>query len=153
LIALKIKQGKIFACKKSDTTCEEFPVTISWLRPVNGFGKEISVIGEKNEIEIVEHLDKLDCESRKIAEIELTNKYLITHIKKIIKTSVHIGNRYFDALTDRGKCSFIVKNPFVCIRQVASDGLFIKDVIGNLFVINSISELDHQSREELKKVL
>lgn len=156
LITLKVKQGKVFAYRKSDAaqiSHDELPVTLTWLRPVNGVGKEVSVMGDDHEIAVIENLEQLDQESRKIAESELENNYLISHIRQVLKTSVHIGNRYFDVVTDCGKSSFVVKNPFVCIRHVDVDGLFIRDVVGNLFVIDSISQLDERSKNELNRVL
>jgi hypothetical protein len=167
MYTLKRKNGKIVAklimeqsrdiipndtlLKKTDSA--EIPVTIAWLRPISGVGKEITLIGEQNELEIIENLEMLDSESRKIAEEELETNYIIPHIKKILKTQVHLGNRYFDVCTDRGCCSFIVKNPFVCIREYGNDGLFIRDTVGNLFVIESIDALDEKSKKELENVL
>jgi hypothetical protein len=130
----------------------EIPVTISWLRPISGIGKEISILGEQNELEIIDNLEMLDRASRKIAEEELEINYLVPHIQKIKKTQVHLGNRYFEVCTDRGDCSFIVKNPFVCIREYGNDGLFIRDTVGNLFVIDSVKALDEKSKIELENV-
>ena len=167
MFTLKRKNGKIvaqYATEQSrdniqndtsvkETDRAEIPVTIAWLRPISGVGKEITLIGEQNELEIVDNLEMLDCASRKIAEEELEINYIIPHIKKIIKTQVHLGNRYFDVCTDRGCCSFIVKNPFVCIREFGNGGLFIRDTVGNLFVIESVNDLDEKSRTELENVL
>jgi hypothetical protein len=164
---LKRKNGKIVAqyaieqtrdnilidTPVKETDSPEIPVTIAWLRPISGVGKEITLIGEQNELEIIDNLEMLDFASRKIAEEELETNYLILHIKKIIKTQVHLGNRYFDVCTDRGCSSFIVKNPFVCIREFGNDGLFIRDTVGNLFVIESVETLDEKSRTELENVL
>lgn len=167
MYTLKRKNGKIVAqfvtvqshdLVSNDTLLNvpdraEIPVTIAWLRPISGVGKEFTLIGEHNELEIIENLEMLDSSSRKIAEEELETNYIIPRIKKILKTQVHLGNRYFDVSTDRGSCSFIVKNPFVCIREYGNDGLFIRDTVGNLFVIESVEALDEKSKTELENVL
>jgi hypothetical protein len=131
---------------------EEIPVTISWLRPISGIGKEISLVGDQNELGIIDSLEMLDSASRKIAEEELQTSYMVPRIQKIRKTQVHLGNRYFEVCTDRGRCSFIVKNPFICIREFGKDGLFIRDTVGNLFIIESVNALDEKSRIELENV-
>jgi hypothetical protein len=41
----------------------------------------------------------------------------------------------------------------VCIREYGNDGLFIRDTVGNLFVIESIDALDEKSKKELENVL
>lgn len=166
MIKLQRKNGRILAklteieLKKKDTINNlvnsehnEIPVSIAWLRPITGIGKEITLIGEKNELCIIESLDELDSSSRKIAEEELDQNYFVSHIERIIKTSVHLGNRYFDVMTDKGKCDFVVKNPFVCIRNYGVDGLHIRDTAGNLFVIKSLEILDEKSKIELEKVI
>lgn len=166
MITLKRKNGRILAqltgmeLKKSNainnsvnSEHNEIPVSIAWLRPITGKGKEITLIGEQNEICVIELLDELDSNSRIIAEEELDHNYFVSHIERIIKTSVHLGNRYFNVMTDKGKCDFVVKNPFVSIRKYGVDGLHIRDTVGNLFVIESLKILDEKSKIELEKVI
>lgn len=158
MVKLERKNGRLFALTNRNVQHEESeiqpcPVTIAWLRPISGYGKEITLIGENNEFQIIENLNSLDSDSRKIAEEELENNYLIFHIKEICKTMVHLGNRYFEVITDKGKCSFIVKNPFVSIREYGENGLFIRDNVGNLYIIDSVSDIDERSKKELEKVI
>ena len=131
---------------------KDSPVTVVWLRPATGVGKEISLLIEDRESVILESLHELDESSRCIAEEELEKNYIIPRIFKITRTDVHLGNRYFEAETDRGKSRFVVKNPFVNIRETVGDGVMIRDVVGNLFTIRSLSELDAGSLRELEKV-
>lgn len=132
---------------------DEMPVTIVWLRPASGIGKEISLLGEHTEFMVLDGLHVLDEHSRRIAEEELERNYLIPKISKIVRTDVHLGNRYFEAETNKGRIQFVVKNPFVNIRATGEDGALIRDVVGNQFCIVSMAKLDEKSQREFEKVV
>ncbi len=131
---------------------DDIPVSIVWLRPTTGWGKEVSLIGVHNEVVILDCIDQLDSDSRCIAEEELEKNYFYIDILRLIRTDVNLGNRYFEVETDRGKSRFVVKNPYVDIRPTGNDGVIIRDVVGNRFRIKSLSELDNWSRREFEKV-
>jgi hypothetical protein len=148
-VSLYRKSDQVFAkCEGREDT----PVKLVWVRPVSGRGKEISLLAEKEEVGMLENLDSLDPESRRIAEEELATFYFVPEILRILKTEAHFGNRYWEVETDRGIRGFAMKNPYVNIKWVGDDEILIHDVIGNMFHISSYSKLDAHSRAEFEKV-
>ncbi len=140
---------QIFAGSSSK---KALPVKVRWTRPVTGKGKEISFINNGKEYLIIDGLHDLDPLSRAIAEDELEKSYFLPRINTILRTEVFQGNRYFDVITDRGKCRFVIKNPFTSIRKISEQGLLIRDVVGNQFIIEDLRVLDDKSRGELEKI-
>lgn len=151
LTAVKLKRegDQVFAI---DTDGKQFSVNIVWLRPATGIGKEISLLTEDNSSIVIDNIDSLDKLSRKIARDELEKNYIIPRIKRIVRTQIYLGNRYFEVETDRGDYRFVVKNPYTTIRESA-DGILIRDVMGNLYSIANISQLDKRSQHELDRIL
>lgn len=127
------------------------PVKIRWTRPVSGKGEEISFISNDQEYLIIEGLHALDPLSRAIVEEELEKSYYLPKINEIVSTEVFQGNRYFEVQTDKGRCRFTIKNPFTSIRKMAQ-GVLIRDVVGNQYIIEDMEGLDEKSRRELEKV-
>ncbi len=127
------------------------PVKVRWTRPVSGKGKEISFISNDQEYLIIEGVHVLDPLSRAIVEEELEKNYYLPKINEIVRTEVFQGNRYFEVNTDKGRCRFVIKNPFTSIRKMAK-GVLIRDVAGNQYMIEDMGELDEKSRSELEKV-
>lgn len=127
------------------------PVKIRWARPVSGKGKEITFISNDQEYLIIEGLHVLDSLSRAIVEEELEKSYYLPKINTIVRTEVFQGNRYFEVNTDKGRCRFVIKNPFTSIRKFAQ-GVLIRDVVGNQYLIEDLGVLDEKSRRELEKI-
>lgn len=157
-----VSSRRIFNCKSGElpAVCEDahngnddVTVNIVMTRPISAPDKEIALIAETNEVLVLENLDCFDHSSKLIVKEELERKYFIPKITKIKKARVHLGNRYFSVQTDRGDSEFIIKNPYVSIRPYQKDGVLIRDVIGNMFVITSIEALDKKSKNELSRVI
>jgi hypothetical protein len=126
---------------------------IVWLRPFGGMGREVSILGKKEELVSLESLGELDPASRAIAEEELAKTYLLPEIRQIYKTSTQFGNRYFEVETNAGPRQFLLKNPYVSVRWISEDEVIIVDAMGNRFKIISVNALDAHSRAEFLKVL
>ncbi len=131
----------------------EMEASLVWARPSSAIGSELSVFCGNEEVAFLEGVHVLDEESRKIALEELSVRYFRPRINKIIRTDVYIGNRYFRVDTDCGIRSFVIKNPYMDIKTVHKDGMLINDVLGNLYLIPSFSELDKESKVQLEKVI
>ena len=149
-IRLSKKADQVYASVEGKS---DVAVSIVWARPSSGPGKEVSILSNGKEVAYLENLDVLDDQSRETAERELSQRYFIPIIKKVIETDIHLGNRYLDVLTDCGAVSFIMKNPYMNIRSVQKDGMLISDVLGNLYLIPSFSNLDKISKREMEKVI
>lgn len=156
---MRLEKKKFYLSRKGDQVHisfdseESLPVTLVWARPTTGFGKEISVIHENREVAFVEDISEFDSDSAALAKEELKKRYLIPNVTRIVDADVHLGNLYFSVDTDWGSKSFIMKNPFTSIRPFDRDGMLISDVMGNLFLVPSYSELDSRSRQVLEKVI
>ncbi len=128
------------------------PVKVRWTRPLSGKGKEISFISNDQEYLIIEGLHVLDPLSRAIVEEELEKSYLLPRITSIVRTEAFQGNRYFEVNTDKGRCRFVIKNPFTSIRKTSKKEMLIRDVVGNQYLIEDLGTLDEISRRELEKI-
>ena len=145
-IELKRTNGKVLLQGK--------PVRLLWARPISGRGQEISILTEKNEEPaFLASLDCLDEESQRIAKEELSSRYLISKIEKVISASSIFGKRVVKAQTNRGVVSFAIKNPNHSIIHLPEDKVVIKCAIGNRYEIPSLSQLDKESKGEIEKVI
>ena len=129
-------------------------LTVNVARHISGKGQEVSIVGEdKKEILMLESLDRLDPESRRVAEEELEKRYLVPKIIRVINTRAHFGNRYWEVETDRGRRRFAMKDPNKNVIWLSGDQLIIRDTLGNRYEIESFSGLDPASRAEAEKVI
>lgn len=150
LLRLSKKNDQLYAHIKNKGEVE---ATLVWARPSRGLDSEISVFCGNEEIAFLDGLHVLDSESRTIASQELSVRYFKPRIRKVLRTDVHIGNRYFKVETDCGVRNFVIKNPYMDIKSVHEDGMLINDVLGNLYLIPSFSMLDKRSKLEIEKVI
>ncbi|MDD5674280.1 MAG: DUF1854 domain-containing protein [Chitinivibrionales bacterium] len=150
LIKLIKKNDQVYAVVEGNEPQE---VRIVYLRPLSGMGREISIIGKKEELVCVKSLDELDGPSQIIAKQELESAYYLPRITAIAKTETHFGNRYFYVETNKGPAQFLLKNPYVSVRWVTDDEAIIIDAMNNRFHIPSVKNLDPRSRQEFLKVL
>jgi len=155
-----MKQPHIEFIRKADQVLirlengEEKPVKLVWVRPVTGRGQEISAIGmDKAEVMMLASIDELDPSSKRIAEEELTRRYLVPDITKVNRAEANFGNRYQHVETDHGPRSFLMKDPAANIIWVTDDNLVIRDTLGNRYQVKSFSALDAQSRALMENVI
>jgi len=133
---------------------EEVPVRMVWVRPISGRGLEVSLLDEKKkELLMLRSLDALDEESREIAVTELQRRYLVPRIVRVLSTSAHFGNRYWDVDTDRGRRKFVLRDPNKNATWLTEDHLLLRDTTGNCYEVNPFSGLDRHSKEEVWKIV
>jgi len=133
---------------------EPKPVRLVYARPVADRGGTVSVLDEKNnELAILANLDSLDPESRKVAEEELSGRYLIARITRVVSTRATYGVRYWHVETERGERRFAIKHTSKNATWVADDHLVLRDTLGCRYEINPFSALDRRSQAEVEKVL
>ncbi len=130
------------------------PVRLVWARPISGRGGEISFLDKnKREVLMLESLDPLDPESRKVAEEELAKRYLVPRITRVIRTMATFGIRYWHVQTDRGERRFALKHASKNTFWLSRDHLVLRDTLGCVYEIRPFSELDQRSRAEVEKVI
>jgi hypothetical protein len=121
---------------------------------VSGRGRQVCFLDEqKREVLMIDSLDGLDPESRRVAEAELERRYLIPKITRVVRTAAHFGSRYWEVETDRGPRRFAMKDPAKNAVWISDDHLILRDTLGNRYEIPSFATLDQWSRSQVAKVL
>ncbi len=64
-----------------------------------------------DELLLLTSLDKLDQHGREALEQELKRRYFLPKIKQINDVSIHLGDYYWDVVTDRGPKKFMLRSP------------------------------------------
>ena len=150
-IRLLRKLDRVFL--RSDDGTDQ-PVRLAWARPVSGRGSSIAILDEKKkEIVLLPDLAALDPESRRVAEEELCQRYLMPKIRQVIRTQAHLGTRYWEVETDHGPRHFVVRNPNRDVLWLTDDHLVLRDPLGNRFEIESLAALDARSRTAIERVI
>ncbi len=119
-----------------------FPITdsesyVSFYEVVDGKrGKEIGII---------ENVEKLDSESKKLLKAELKREYFMPRIIKINSMTESHGVMKFDVETDKGRRVFETRYK-EDIRRISSKRIIIRDADGNRYEIRDQNELDPRSQ-------
>jgi len=104
------------------------------------------------EIGVVQDIQKMCPESRKIVEEELEMMYFIPKIIRINRIRSERGSYKWMVETDRGEREFDVQHR-EDIRIIESNRVIVKDVDGNRFEIPNYSRLDSRSRSMLERYM
>jgi len=130
------------------------PVKLVWARPISGRNGEVCVLDrDKKELGMLNGLHELDDESRTIAEEELSRRYLVPRITRVVRTSANFGIRYWHVETDLGERTFALRHATKNAVWVDDDHLMLRDTIGCRYEIKPYSALDPRSRAQIEKVL
>lgn len=133
---------------------EPTPVKLLWARPISGRGGEVSIVGEdKEEVAMIENLEALDQDSRRVAEEALWAHYLLPRITRVICAEATFGVRYWHVETTLGERRFALKNADRNAVWLSDDHLVLKDTLGARYEINPFSQLDSRSQAEVEKVI
>jgi len=130
------------------------PVKLVWVRPISARGAEVSFIGpEKEELLMLSSLDALDPESRKIAEEEISRRYIFPRITRVVSATAFFGVRYWHVETDLGERRFALKNASKNAVWISQDHLVLNDTLGCRYEVKPYSALDARSRQRIEKVI
>ena len=108
--------------------------------------------GER-EIGIIEDLDSMSDETKKILKKQLRLSYFTPVIKKIYSIKDEYGYAYFHVLTDKGECKFSINMGSNAVAKLSDTRLIISDVDENRFEIKDVDELSHKERRMLNLFL
>lgn len=137
-----------------DGEADRTPVRPVWARPITARGREVSFLDrDKQEVLMLESLDLLDSDSRRIAEEELEKRYLSPRVTRVIRTRANFGVHYWYVETDMGERRFALKHASKNAVWVSDDHLVLRDTLGCRYEINPFSGLDPRSLAEAEKVL
>ena len=145
------KAGRTFASVDGQA---ETPVRVAWARPLSGWGHDLVLVDEKkHEVAMVSDLAELDEPSRAVVAADLSERYIVSTVRKVHATKTHFGVRYWDVETDRGRRRFAVKDPSQSVLHLTEDRMMVRDTLGNSFAIESFAKLDKRSRQLVENVL
>jgi len=129
-------------------------VRLVWVRPISARGSEVSFVGpDKQELLMLNGLDALDPASRKVAEEEITRRYVFPRVTKVLSATAHFGVRYWHVETDLGERKFALKNANKNAVWINKDHLVLTDTLGCRYEVKPFSALDPRSRAEIEKML
>lgn len=114
--------------------------------PVTGLTKYIALLdNEGNEIAVIRNIEDLMPESKKVVESCLREYYMIPRITRFIKMSEKFKIWMWTAETDKGICTFEIRNHITAIKPLYDGRVLIKDANDNRYEIPNVNDLDKKS--------
>ena len=114
--------------------------------PITGLTKYIALLDKDgNEIAVIRNIDDLLPESKKVVQNCLTEYYMIPRITKFIKMSEKFKIWMWTAETDKGICTFEIRNHITAIKPLYDGRVLIKDANDNRYEIPNVNDLDKKS--------
>ena len=114
--------------------------------PITGLTKYIALLDkEGNEIAVIRNIDDLMPDSKKVVENCLREYYMIPRITRFIKMSEKFKIWMWTAETDKGICTFEIRNHITAIKPLYDGRVLIKDANDNRYEIPNINDLDKKS--------
>ena len=116
--------------------------------PITGLTKYIALMdSEGNEIAVIRDINDLMPESREVVENCLREYYMIPRITKFIKMSERFKIWMWTAETDKGICTFEIRNHHTAIKPLYDGRVLIKDANDNRYEIPDVNLLDKHSKK------
>ena len=116
--------------------------------PITGLTKYIAIMdSEGNEIAVIRDINDLMPESREVVENCLREYYMIPRITKFIKMSERFKIWMWTAETDKGVCTFEIRNHLTAIKPLYDGRVLIKDANDNRYEIPDVNLLDKHSKK------
>ena len=114
--------------------------------PITGLSQYISLVdSEGNEIGIIRDVNSLMPESRDTALSCLDEYYMMPRIKRFIKMSEKFEIWMWTVETDKGICTFEIRNHLTAIKPLYDGRVLIKDANDNRYEIPDVKKLDKKS--------
>ncbi len=114
--------------------------------PITGLTKYIALLdSEGNEIAVIRNIQDLLPESKQVVESCLNEYYMIPRITKFIKMSERFKIWMWTAETDKGICTFEIRNHLTAIKPLYDGRVLIKDANDNRYEIPDVNTLDKKS--------
>ena len=117
---------------------------------VTGLRRYIALVDKDGEaIAVIRNIDELLPESKKVIEDCLNEYYMIPRIKRFIEMSEKFAIWMWTAETDRGVCTFEIRNHLTAVKPLYDGRVLIKDANDNRYEIPDIKKLDKKSLKML----
>lgn len=118
--------------------------------PITGLDRYISLIdSEGEEIAVIRNIDLLLPESKQAVESCLNEYYMIPRITRFIKMREKFHIWMWTAETDRGICTFEIRNHLTAVKPLYDGRVLIKDANDNRYEIPDVKLLDKKSQKML----
>jgi ABC-type multidrug transport system ATPase subunit len=109
---------------------------------------------EHQEIGVVRRLHELDAESLNAVELELSKRYFIHYIKRILDIKEEMGFLMWEVETDKGRMEFLMKRwERSAVVEGPGNGRIVLDLDMNRYEIEDLDLLDDESREAFLKYI
>ena len=105
------------------------------------------------DVGMLETLNGLDTESRKIVDEELERRHFVPTIQKVTKVKKEYDTVNFEVETDKGERKFSVQNLKDSIQEVGGGRVLMTDRTGSRYNIPDVSKLDEKTYAILSRVL
>jgi len=129
-------------------------VFLQRLFPFQLLNEYISVLDkEENEVGIIRNIEDINNDDAELVKNELNKKYFIPKIKKILLIKENFGFSYWKCETDVGDMSFSLQDTFKSIIKITNDRVYILDVNGMRYEIESLEALDKNSFRKIELYL
>ncbi|HAZ20292.1 MAG TPA: hypothetical protein DCY75_09005 [Clostridiales bacterium] len=116
------------------------------LFPLSGLTRYIILLDEEGEEQaVIRNLETLIPASRKIVDDCLREYYLIPKIQQIYAANDKFGALKFHVRTDRGICSFSIRNIHADIKVLYGNRVLIRDSNDNRYEIPDYTTMDKES--------
>ena len=114
--------------------------------PITGLDKYISLLDSSgNEVAVIRNINDLMPESKAVVERCLTEYYMMPRITRFIRMSEKFKIWMWTAETDKGICTFEIRNHLTAIKPLYDGRVLIKDANDNRYEIPDVSILDKKS--------
>ena len=144
------ENDKIFVDAEFYTGEKFYELELHRMFPITGLTKYIALMdSEGNEIAVIRDINDLLPESREVVENCLREYYMIPRITKFIKMSERFKIWMWTAETDKGICTFEIRNHLTAIKPLYDGRVLIKDANDNRYEIPDVNVLD----KKIKKLI
>lgn len=157
-----VNKDKFYLSRKGDQVFlrfvgdeAEMPVRILLVAPLSDEQRTVSIMHqtEKRELALLYTLDTIGEKERQIIQNEIKRRYFFPKIQAILDINIHLGDYYWDVLTDRGPRKFLLNSPAMNIRWLSDQRLLLSDSEGIKYELENIQALDHDSRDWVDRIL
>lgn len=122
--------------------------------PLSYSDRYIGVLsGRLDELGVIEDPSKLDEESQRVIEQELSRRYFSTLISNVHSISEEFGASYWSVETNRGTRNFVAKGLRDNVAFLGDGRILIVDVDGNRYEVPDLNSLDEESRSMVLRVI
>ena len=142
------ENDKIFVDAEFYTGEKFYELELHRMFPITGLTKYIALMdSEGNEIAVIRDINDLMPESKEVVENCLREYYMIPRITKFIKMSEKFKIWMWTAETDKGICTFEIRNHLTAIKPLYDGRVLIKDANDNRYEIPDVNVLDKHSKK------